>query len=75
MKNRFDSARHIIRHPTITVYEPRYIERKESVTITKFGIFPPDKKDDGVYLDEQQSHAIYDIEIINSNGLRMGGKT
>lgn len=56
-------------HPGITVSEPRFIKPREVVSLTKFNIFTPAKQPD-VYIDEQLSHAIYDIEIANRRELR-----
>jgi hypothetical protein len=62
----------LVRKDSFIASEPRYIERKESVTITKFSIFPPKPSDE--YINNQLSHAIYDIEIANSNALMMSKK-
>lgn len=53
---------------TFTISEPRFIRPRETATLTRFNIFAPIVED--AYLDEQLSHAVYDIEIANSRGMK-----
>ena len=67
----FRKKQDLVKQDTFTVSEPRFIKPKTPIVISKFTIFTP--KEDEVYIDEQLSHAIYDIEIANSQA-RMGEK-
>lgn len=54
---------------SFVISEPRYIEPKESVSITKISIFTP-RKSGGDYSDEQFNHAIYELEVANNMELK-----
>ena len=59
-----------VTHSSIKVHEPRYVERKP-LALIRFSIFPTiQENEDDMYIDEQLSHAIYDIEIANSISIK-----
>jgi hypothetical protein len=63
-----------IKDTQFTVSEPRYVPRKDSPPTPRITLFAPPPSPDPVYVAEELSHAIYDIEIANSNALRMEKK-
>lgn len=58
----------------IKIVRHKPIQLIERVTITKFSVFKREWEVNPVYVSDQLSHAIYDIEIANTNALMMEKK-